>query len=127
MLYFREAEAKQSMIQELDYITLYVRSVKESRNFYTNSVGLQVVHESEHFVLLRAPSGSKLGLHTSRTAPSSGINLHFRVSDVDEIFESLSSRGLSFESSPADQPWGLRSAACKDLDGNTVEFVTPLD
>lgn len=114
------------MVQELDYITLYVENVDESQRFYCEYVGLQVVHGSERFVLLRAPSGSKLGLHVSRTVPSSGVNLHFRVSDVDAVFKSLSSQGLSFEGAPVDQPWGLRSATCKDPDGNRVEFVTSL-
>ncbi len=52
--------------------------------------------------------------------------IHFEVPDVDAACRELLAPGISFESQPADMPWGVRMAACRDPEGFTVEFVGPL-
>ncbi len=115
------------MIMSLDYITLFVGDVQESKRFYQDLLGLRVLYESPNFVLLSAPAGSKLGLHLAEGERGSKqtVNLHFRVADVDEAYARLSAQGLSFEHVPKRQPWGLRSAAFRDPDGYLVELVAP--
>lgn len=79
-------------------------------------------------MLLSARSGSKLGLHSAEgdLDGKHPTNLHFRVANVDEAHAKLVARGVSFEQAPKNQPWGLRSAACRDPDGHLVELVTPV-
>ena len=114
------------MIQSLEYITLFVNDLERSLRFYEEGLGLQVIHRSQHFVLLSA-GNVRLDLHEGQ--PSKGrksVNLHFRVANVDEAFMKLGDRGLAFSEPPRDQPWGLRSAVLVDPDGFVVEVVTDL-
>jgi uncharacterized glyoxalase superfamily protein PhnB len=54
------------------------------------------------------------------------IQFHFDVEDVDAVYERLSKAGVAFDGKPADKPWGLRVASCRDPGGHGVEFVMPV-
>lgn len=46
------------------------------------------------------------------------------VSDVGELFEEFSDRGVEFAQTPTKQPWGGTDFQVRDLDGNVISFVT---
>lgn len=59
-----------------------------------------------------------------RHPPTIGTRIGFSVDDVDSITSMLVSIGAELVSLPTDTEWGRR-AVIKDLDGHTVELLTP--
>ncbi len=57
---------------------------------------------------------------------TTNVRLGFNVDDVDSIVGSLRDLGATIVTAPSDTEWGRR-AVVKDLDGHTVELVTPVD
>ncbi len=56
--------------------------------------------------------------------PTTNVRIGFSVDDVDGIVELVTEVGAQLVVSPCDSEWGRR-AVVKDLDGHTVELVTP--
>ncbi len=58
------------------------------------------------------------------SGPTAAVRMGFSVEDVDSVVEALQAVGGELRSGPDDSEWGRR-AVMKDLDGHTVEIVTP--
>ena len=52
--------------------------------------------------------------------------LEFRVNDVDQEYARLHDLVKQWVKVPTTQPWGTRSIYFRDLDGNLVDFFTPV-
>ena len=65
-----------------------------------------------------------LGIHIGAVSPPTGFTLYLNVSNVDELYARLSTRGSAFESEPETKFWG-RSARLKDPAGTAVRLVSP--
>ncbi|MFQ5891377.1 MAG: VOC family protein [Candidatus Methanofastidiosia archaeon] len=56
------------------------------------------------------------------------IALIFAVDDVDEVYQQLKDRGVTFITEPLDHPdWGIRTAHFRDPDGNLIEIYSDLN
>lgn len=58
--------------------------------------------------------------------PTTSTRIGFSVDDVDAIVSSLKNLGAKIVSPPKDSEWGRR-AVVRDLDGHSVELITPLN
>lgn len=58
------------------------------------------------------------------SSPTTGTRIGFRVDSVDELVPLLKAAGAELVSAPHDSVWGRR-AVVRDLDGHTVELITP--
>ncbi len=58
------------------------------------------------------------------TGPTSTVRIGFSVDDVDSVVAVLSDHNGTLLSGPSDSEWGRR-AVMRDLDGHTIELVTP--
>ncbi len=56
--------------------------------------------------------------------PTTNVRIGFNVDDVDGVVELVTAAGAQMVATPHDSEWGRR-AVVKDLDGHTVELVTP--
>ena len=56
--------------------------------------------------------------------PTTSTRIGFSVDDVDTIVKMLEEAGAETLSSPRDSEWGRR-AVVRDLDGHSVELITP--
>lgn len=56
--------------------------------------------------------------------PTTSTRLGFNVDDVDSLVEMVTAAGATLIVAPQDAEWGRR-AVVKDLDGHTVELLTP--
>lgn len=56
--------------------------------------------------------------------PTTGTRIGFHVDDVDSLVEMVTAIGATMVVAPQDSEWGRR-AVVKDLDGHTVELLTP--
>jgi len=61
---------------------------------------------------------------TATSEPTTSTRIGFNVDNVDNLVPSLSALGAEIVSPPKDSEWGRR-AVMKDLDGHTVELLTP--
>lgn len=60
----------------------------------------------------------------SNQQPTTSARIGFSVDDVDSAVRSLEEAGGEVISTPKDSEWGRR-AVLKDLDGHSVELITP--
>lgn len=56
------------------------------------------------------------------------FTLMFEVDNVDDEYERLKNLDIEivFTSEPRTYPWGARAFGFKDLDGNNIDFLTPV-
>jgi DNA-binding transcriptional ArsR family regulator/catechol 2,3-dioxygenase-like lactoylglutathione lyase family enzyme len=114
-----------STMLTLDSAMLYVTSVAASAGYY-QKLGFDLVDEIEGVAIVAAPGGGHLKLHPvpdNGTTSSDGINLYFRVPDVDAHYDSASSAGVEFDFPPTTMSWGARHSYVTDPDGHTISFV----
>ena len=110
----------------LGYVTLRVRDVAVTRDWYARNLGLRDVVRRERFALLADEDGPRLGLHEGEpVVHAARMQLHFLVEDVDTLYGALRARGVLFESPPTNKPYGFRVATLRDPDGHAVELYTP--
>jgi len=113
----------------LTYLTIYVdpETLNDCREWYTAHLALNVVWESEQFVMFQGDQGAQLGLHAGKPlSQADQVQIHFEVDDVDERYTALQEKGLDIVQSPRDTPWGYRVIVLKDPAGHTVELYHKL-
>jgi DNA-binding transcriptional ArsR family regulator len=109
----------------LDSAMLYVASVPATASFYQR-LGFELTDAVEGVAMVAAPGGGHLKLHPvpeNGTTASEGINLYFRVRDIDAHFERASAAGVEFDFPPTTMSWGARHSYVTDPDGHTISFV----
>jgi catechol 2,3-dioxygenase-like lactoylglutathione lyase family enzyme len=103
----------------LEGLTLHVRDVERSREFYSTLPGFELQqHRPGQFALFRV-GDSLLGL-IGFGAP--GFHVEVATSDLDQLYERLRDRGVPVKSPPGQRPWGERTLTVVDPDGNQLEF-----
>jgi len=116
-------------VRNIPYITLWATNFSEMVVFYRDKLELPVEYGDENFIQF-ATQGVKLYIHKLGDAPplrGHTVEIHFDVPDVDAAYEELKMRGIKFEDSPANRPWGARMAAFRDPEGYSLEIVGPID
>jgi glyoxylase I family protein len=131
--------------QKIEALTplLNVRDVEVSMNFYTQTLGFEVMNEwtvedRVRWVRLRN-GGVELMLNVSDTSSDDDMArsrrsgsasftdsvLYFTVPDADALHATLRARGFSV-SAPFDTEYGMREFHVRDLDGYELAFVSKL-
>jgi len=128
------------MINKVEAIVLFVQDLDGCTAFYRNTFTLPYkggdaqsatfgLQEGLYLILL-SPEGAA-GLLATEVAAlkneggSRGL-LAVSVADVDNAYEDLKAKGVTFLRPPTDQPWGLRTAHFSDLEGNLWEINQPV-
>ncbi len=114
--------------------TLAVRDMKETIEFYQNSLGFKLgmtfpdVDNPEYadlskdgMVLMFTPAKNigiggeeKLGV---------GVNLYLQIDgDIDDYYEELKGRGVKIVAGIKDEPYGIRDFAVEDVNGYRLTF-----
>ena len=63
----------------------------------------------------------------ARSMSQDNMVLVFTTDNVDEVYRTLTKRGVKFISVPKDQPdWGIRVVHLRDPEGNVIEFSSDL-
>lgn len=108
---------------------LVVQKLKESLEFYTELLGLELVEEHIDCIKLKAGSHNVLMFQGSMGAANyehgynSNSSLVFTVHSLDEKIKELKSKGVVFiHSSPNENRWG-RYAAFQDPSGIVHELM----
>ncbi|MFC1874931.1 VOC family protein [Chloroflexota bacterium] len=114
--------------------TLAVRNVKETIEFYENSLGFKVgmcfpgVNNPEYadlskdgMVLMFIPA-KNIGIGTEEKL-GIGVNLYLQIDgDVDEYYNELKNIGVKIAADIKDEPFGIRDFTVEDIDGYKLTF-----
>ena len=117
------------MLARISYITLWVNKYDECLAFYRDVLELPLETADQNFAQF-ATQGTKLYLHRlgdESPLRNRALEIHFEVPNVDAAYGKLLDKGVQFEHSPTNMPWGTRMAAFRDPEGNAIEIVGPLD
>jgi len=107
---------KSNYIKSIPYIRIGVEDLKKSASFYQDVLGLEKITEWPTGAIFDI-AGVSLGIET-RVKPE----ICLLVDDVDKAYRNLKDKGVKFVTEPKDQPWGGRTAAFVDPDGNAFEI-----
>jgi catechol 2,3-dioxygenase-like lactoylglutathione lyase family enzyme len=106
----------------LNQVTISVSQLQRSIEFYTH-LGLQlIVHSPPTYARFQCPDGnSTFSLHLADEPHlPSGTWVYFETTTLDEDVLKLTTKGISFDHLPVDQPWLWREARLQDPDGNII-------
>lgn len=118
------------MITKARAINIYVKDQERAVDFYVNKLGMTKLRDEPNGPDARwievAPPGAEsvLVLYTPpgfENRIGGFTNIVFDCDDLDSTYQELHSRGVEFTQPPEVQPWGMKMAQFKDIDGN--EFV----
>ena len=109
----------------MDYST---HDLESMRRFFAEVLGFtNLIHFPEHqyLTVFITPTSSIGFMPPQNTSPEQWQppgepSFYLYVEDVDRAFAELSARGVSFELTPTDMPWGHRLATVRDPEGRRV-------
>ena len=123
---------------QLRYVMVNVSDMTQSLEFYRDKLGLTSRFESEWWSEFDT-GATTLALHhgvkrdsasnsATEKEPVAGTSfIGFDVESVDEVYEALSAKGVTFLSEPeTKEQEGIRSTNCLDPDGLTVTISQSL-
>ena len=116
-------------------LTLIIKDLAETKDFYGHKLGLELVFSDENSALYRFGQ-SFLNLLVESAAPelvepakvgdlTSGVSAVYTVShpDVDLVAKAIETAGVALLSGPIDRPWGVRTLSFQDPSGHTFEVA----
>lgn len=124
---------------ELEVVTLFVDDLAATKDFYTTTLGLEIVFQDDVSMIVKLGHLMLNLLHRDQApelvepAPvadrTAGVRALYtvRVADVDTVCADLQRHGVQLLNGPIDRPWGRRTAAFADPDGNVWEVAHVLD
>lgn len=116
-------------VQKISAVTLAVRDMARSVDFYRDKVGLELLYggESDSFSSFRVGDGYlNLILAQDKTWSWWG-RLILYVDDVDALYQRLVQSGLNPSTTPQDAPWDERYFHINDPDSHELSFAKRLD
>jgi methylmalonyl-CoA/ethylmalonyl-CoA epimerase len=122
---------KQSVhLSEIGQIALTVQDLQRAKDFYQNTLGMQLLFEAGAMAFFQCGS-IRLMLGTSeKSAPSEGTILYFRVADIHGVHSALKDRGVPFVQEPhvaaRMKSHDLWLSFLRDPDGNTLALMSEI-
>jgi lactoylglutathione lyase len=127
-----------SALNEIEVITLFVKDLPKAVKFYKHVFGLETLYRDDvcevmklgglAINVLKSANAPQLVAPAAVASPGGGSPLIFtiRVKDADAVCAELCSHGVTLINGPVDRPWGRRTAAFADPDGNVWEIAEEL-
>src|ERR1700690_2232923 len=126
------------MLQTLGYVALVVRDYDEAIVFFTNSLGFELIEntnlgEGKRWVLVAPPGSRGTNLVLARAATPEEISrignqtggrvfLFLHTDDFWRDYRAMTSRGVKFLEPPREEPYGT-VAVWEDLYGNKWDLL----
>src|SRR5688572_9549797 len=112
-----------------NHAMIYTADLARALGFYQKSLGCRVVdsYPGAYARLQSLAGGTTIALHVldsgqEMNARSEGLRLYFEVKELDRFCAALARKGVAFDQSPADMPWGWRHAYLRDPDGHEISL-----
>lgn len=122
----------------LSSIRIITADIKNLVQFYENITGMAFTWYTDDFAELKTSSAA-LAIGSTRTlalfggdevaqaANNRSVIIEFQVDDVDNKYQQIMNiTGMKVVQKPTTMPWGNRSLLLRDIDGNLVNFFTPM-
>ena len=110
------------MAHALNFVILHVRNIAAARDFYRETLELELEGESPAFVQFQPTGGASFALQQDdQPVPTQNIELWWEVTDVDAEYAALMNRDVETVGGPEDKPFG-RVLSFKDPEGNVVNL-----
>jgi catechol 2,3-dioxygenase-like lactoylglutathione lyase family enzyme len=121
------------------YPVVFVRDIATTTEFYAHTLGLDVLFQSDFFVLLALPGEARgavaFVLEDHPTGPPDGpaimpggsALLTLQVADAAEAYEQLMRGGTVIEHQLRDEPWGQRRFGLLDPNGLYLDVVEQIE
>ena len=90
-------------------VGIITQYINESKTFYIDKLGFEIVFENEWFLLISTPDGKFITIE---------------VQNVDEKYEEIKKLNIPIEVEIRDEEWGDRHFAIVDPNGIGIDFVT---
>lgn len=113
------------MIRRVWDVTLTVKDLKKSVEFYESVLGLKKKYEFRDYAGFDC-CGIEIGLKTwgNLESPREGEPiLNFLVDDIEQAYQYLLQRGVKILEPPKETLWGSKVLLFQDPDGNTLQFT----
>lgn len=124
------------MITKIDSVTVVVSDQEKALEFYTQVLGWEkridnMVNEEFRFLTV-GPVGAEVELVLGQESvyggrgtlnPNANSGIALIADDVQETYNDLSAKGVSFHEPPSVMPWGALATWFSDPDGNSF-FLT---
>ncbi len=124
-------------------VRLLVKDYGKCFKFYTEKLGLEPVFNIENcygsfnvadgiegFAIFTSDLMAPVVDNADKKHPTNcreKMMVSFEVENVDETFNTLSAKGITFINQPTDMPgWGMRVVHLRDPEENLIELFTPL-
>lgn len=112
----------------LNLVVLRSPDIDRAAEFY-RSLGLQFTKHAhgkgaEHYSSVLTGLVFEIYPLTAKSTPTTSTRIGFNVGEVDHLVKVIEALGAEIVSPPEDSEWGRR-AVVKDLDGHTIELLTP--
>ncbi len=130
-------------VKHIDHVTLIVKDLDRSRDFYVGLLGMQEVPRpgfsfdgswfqagaTQIHLILEHDQSSPAGLPApdDRAAATRTHHFAFEVDDAYKAAEVLKQHGIPLHSEPKLRPDGFVQTFCIDPDGHTVELFSAPD
>jgi catechol 2,3-dioxygenase-like lactoylglutathione lyase family enzyme len=108
----------------LSHLFVHVRSLAETRRFYVDLLGLDLLMEDPRYLRIGNADGWHMGMEEAEPTGADGVELVIRVDNVDEAYRRLTAAGVAFDSVPKDMEWGARHAWLRDPSGYRLSIYS---
>jgi lactoylglutathione lyase len=127
-----------SDLKEIEVITLFVEDLPKAIHFYKGVFGLETLYQDDvcevmklgglAINVLKSVNAPELVEPAAVAGPGLGSRMIFtiKVKDANAVCAELKAHGAVLINGPADRPWGRRTAAFADPDGNVWEIAQEL-
>ena len=107
---------------ELNQVTLPVKAMDEAVCFYLNLGFMQIV-DTPHYARFSCPDGnSTFSLSLEKGDVENHSVIYFEHENLDELYQSLIDRGISFEQPPTEHRYLWKEAVLHDPSGNKIKL-----
>ena len=118
------------MKMQVAYIRIFVADLERALEFYNGLLGLELSYRDDEFGWAQLKTeGAVLALERPPEGEASElVGRYLGVSvlvdeDLGELYERLSSQGVSFSGEPREMPWGGAMTQIADPDGNVLTLM----
>jgi len=108
------------LIKRVNWLEIKVTDMKKAIAFYRDILGLKIKQEWSNYVIFDLPGTLTFAvmLGGKKGRKEAIPNVYFAVENLDEEYETLKEKGVTFVESPKKQYWGGYAALLADPDEN---------
>jgi catechol 2,3-dioxygenase-like lactoylglutathione lyase family enzyme len=107
---------------ELNQVTLPVKDMDEAVQFYLN-LGFTQIVDTPHYARFSCPDGnSTFSLSLESDDFENHSVIYFEHENLDELCQTLTDKGISFDQPPTEQRYLWKEAILHDPSGNKIKL-----